>query len=858
MERAAAHYGITYRSFRRLVNAGVLASKSKPDPTCATQKRYTVRCHVSGNRADIFTGFVAFEPAIYDDTYFETYRMVRSVSQVGKGHPHPRHIVAGAYDLLTHKGLPTTRETMTNFLGGSRAEVTDFLKQKFAATVAGRVVLRNRYASGAAEVTLDDLRRALPNALRTAPYTCLDEHPSETWREPPPNVIRRILAIRHEQLRNAAALWTVNRMTSKVSGDHLHGVLKAVMALEILLGDRDISQPDVVGRMMRAYLIDKSALADDTDQTRYRAYRMWLVIHNGVEGYLKTLPTPEQRMAFSRFQIALPHNTTWFTREVWDRYGSLAEATEEARKERSDLLSNRYDEIRFIVEIRLQQASRLLSAYNQAVAALRALPRRLQEPFEVSYIEPVRYPDGRGSGTDQRVKIRIWSMALLRYKLCVNGPRPDNRKLFLPGGRRHIPREEHEHILEYVGVEPLQAGAPAAEPWFVELFRCGVFENPGTLTPQLLERHSALKDRLALRGCLEQAPTGLCAFDGRGNRTFYRQALGIMGMVLIPVENFYHGMLYARLSIRVQTVTGARSGELLQMTHTKDRWGVVDGIGDKDESRAYFMAVPKGGDHAKPRPYILDDDTMDAVLETVRFTKERFGHNGRMPIVKPAHAIREKCGSDRYIFTQGRKAIELSGLNLLYEVLLAGVASVHVHDPRHAFANRALEDGVPVDILAGWLNQKNVLVTKYYGKATRRQNEIYLDTFFGRRVNLKDLSERSPADMQDRLNHATQQVGSLQQVIGGVCTKATACDHRFACVGCASNVPDPRKRRQVEQSRDAAVSMREFFAREGLKADVRKHEEVIHDHDLFLREMRSIEEYRTEGFFQVRLESGSR
>ena len=77
-------------------------------------------------------------------------------------------------------------------------------------------------------------------------------------------------------------------------------------------------------------------------------------------------------------------------------------------------------------------------------------------------------------------------------------------------------------------------------------------------------------------------------------------------------------------------------------------------------------------------------------------------------------------------------------------------------------------------------------------------------------------------------------------------------------VGCASNVPDPRKRRQVEQSRDAAVSMREFFAREGLKADVRKHEEVIHDHDLFLREMRSIEEYRTEGFFQVRLESGSR
>ncbi len=856
LEGAAEHYGLSIRPLRRLVNAKVLVSQFDPGLTTSAWNRYRVRCHASGDRAAIFSDFVAQEPETYDNSYFATYKMVRSACRVGKGHPHPKHVVAGAHDILTSRGVPATRETITNFLGGSRTEVTKFLREKFAATAPGRVVLRNRYASGEAKDTLDDLRRALPKALSTVPYTCLDAHPSENWREPPPNVIRRLLAIRHEQLRNAATLWTMHRLTSRVSGGHLIGVLKAVMALEAILNGRDISKPDVVGAVMQAYLIDRSALPQDSDQTRFRAYRMWLAIHNGIEGYLKTLPAADQRKVLSQFQIALPHNTAWFTREVWDRYGGLAEETQEARKERSDVLSDRYDEIRFTVEIRLQQVARLLSVYNQATGGLRAAPRRLEAPLEVSYVEPVRHSDGRGTGTNQRVKIRIWPVALLRYMLCVNGPRPDNRKQFLPGGGRHIPEQENEFLLEYLGVEPVNPGDHAAEPWFVELFRCGVFENPGALAPQLLERQIFLKGRLSLRDSLEQSPSGLCAFEGRGDRSMSRRALGMMGMVLIPVENFYHGMLYARLGIRVQTVTGARSGELLQMVHNKERWGVIEGIGDKDESRAYFLAVPKGGDIAKPRPYIIDDDTMDAVLETVRFTKERFGQHGQMPVVKPAHAIKEKCGPGRYIFTQGDKAVEQPALNLLYQVLLAGVAVVQVHDFRHAFANRALEDGVPLDVVAGWMNQKNVQVTKYYGKVTRRQSETYRDTFFGRRVNMKDLSERSPTDMRDRLNQATQQVGCLQQVIGGICTSAAACDRRFACISCTSNVPDPRKRRQVEQSRDAAVSLREFFAREGLKAEVRKHEELIHDHDLFLKEMQSIEEYRTEGSFQVCLEDG--
>ena len=91
-----------------------------------------------------------------------------------------------------------------------------------------------------------------------------------------------------------------------------------------------------------------------------------------------------------------------------------------------------------------------------------------------------------------------------------------------------------------------------------------------------------------------------------------------------------------------------------------------------------------------------------------------------------------------------------------------------------------------------------------------------LDHFATHLGSLDEAFARAPAELQQQLEEARQQVGTLAKVPGGECTCHAICPMAFACTGCVFKVPDPARRVEiVEQQLWATVRLEQVTADHG-------------------------------------------
>jgi len=170
------------------------------------------------------------------------------------------------------------------------------------------------------------------------------------------------------------------------------------------------------------------------------------------------------------------------------------------------------------------------------------------------------------------------------------------------------------------------------------------------------------------------------------------------------------------------------------------------------------------------------------------------------------------------------------------------------HLLRHAFATYAVNiEGLPLDLVAKWLQQKNLEVTSYYSEMPEYMQIEQHSSFVARmatQINIREAILRSPEEIQKQAEAARRRVGMLVPVAGGECMLDAFCPNQFDCIHCPAKAPDPEKRSQVEEKRRWAEERLSYYEREGLVLEAEKMRQLLRACDLELREMNLILAYR--------------
>jgi hypothetical protein len=312
------------------------------------------------------------------------------------------------------------------------------------------------------------------------------------------------------------------------------------------------------------------------------------------------------------------------------------------------------------------------------------------------------------------------------------------------------------------------------------------------------------------------------------------------GRCFIPYVGIYAASLFAHLVIRVQTVTGARLGEVQQIAQNAECIKQLVNVGPKGATRWLLRLIPKG---RKVREnYFIDEETKDCLMELVRFLRE-VNKTKKLPIVETQYA---KTPPDRYLLQWSGRGIHQDVLNVLIRFMLHGLALktaegklIHItsHILRHGLATELAQMKVPVDVIAQILHQRDQTVTKYYARPTTTQVMNAAEIIFVDRVDVAAEALRSPDEIGRMLKEAEGKIGALTEVLGGTCVVANLCPAKFACVGCSGNAPDPDKRYQIERKRRWAQDQSGWAKKQGLLAEERQLKQIIQDCDLVLNEM---------------------
>jgi hypothetical protein len=173
------------------------------------------------------------------------------------------------------------------------------------------------------------------------------------------------------------------------------------------------------------------------------------------------------------------------------------------------------------------------------------------------------------------------------------------------------------------------------------------------------------------------------------------------------------------------------------------------------------------------------------------------------------------------------------------------------HLLRHAFATFAVQvEGLPRDLVAEWLKQKNLEVTRSYSKKGQQDVAEEHASFMERlamEINIREAIVRSLEEIRKLSEQARRRVGTLVPVCGGDCTFDGWCHNQFDCIRCPSKAPDPDKCPQVEEKQCWAEERLASYEREGLVLEAEKMRQLLRNCALELREMEMMVTHRKDG-----------
>jgi integrase len=608
----------------------------------------------------------------------------------------------------------------------------------------------------------------------------------------------------------------------------------------------------------------------DSQITRYTFLKDYSSATMHVWNWYDALPEAEQEV-YRRFVLP-PVNPLQI--EGLNKRNEIVEQQQLHRKTETAAVVPHFSALRAEAHFRYNRLARLRQAYYQALE--RVLPDRSNLPLDFFYEE--------GSPPVERFHFKLWD----RRSFVLD---PEHANLYHPStyecakyGLQAFSAEQNAMFLEFIKSEQLEGDTPPEGFWFTELLTLGLLgmgARRGS-DQQVAARQAWLRQWGYGEGTPEErvAPfktdtPGLLSWgDGKSNRgggtgQFIKNAQRRTKGTLIPVESLYAAATFGLLALDLLTTTGMRCGELMQVNLLpKCIVRLVDDppAGAKDRSprvRYLLRLLPKGERTETLHNYGVGKESMRLIERTAHMLCEHYklqpGETLPCVAFDPGHSRSHRFEQEKvpYLFQYNHQHLSDSSITACLRFLIHGMVFqtsegqsvvIKPHLLRHAFATFAVHvEGLPIDLVAKWLQQKNLEVTGYYSEMPEYMQVEQHASFVARlatQINIREAILRSPEEIRKQAEAARKRVGMLVPVCGGDCTLDAYCPNQFDCIHCPAKAPDPEKRYQVEEKRRWGKERLAYYEREGLVLEAEKMRQLIRACDLELREMEQIVAYR--------------
>jgi hypothetical protein len=314
------------------------------------------------------------------------------------------------------------------------------------------------------------------------------------------------------------------------------------------------------------------------------------------------------------------------------------------------------------------------------------------------------------------------------------------------------------YVVAYLGVTPQMPGGATQEPLIAQVAQSFILSGSAHLSPERFKRkltaHDAWQfpERFAL-------PSGLPWFE-LPRRYAVQEAItrlrdemadGVEApVVLIPHDEFCHGLMFAHSAIFIAADAGCRTGETLLAPSQSAKFEPITDPATGDVFKR-SDSIGKGGQPVRP---MMSPDTFGHFTDMIVEGAMRW-HGGKLaPPVAPNSQFlkREITTVARYAFTIGFRMINYAEIATLTRILYLGWHSVEGHDVRHIFNAMGRRAGIPPEIRQRLLNHADVETEAMYGPATpsevnRRQIQLNRQTSDNMAALLKESADGMSAEM---------------------------------------------------------------------------------------------------------------
>jgi len=445
--------------------------------------------------------------------------------------------------------------------------------------------------------------------------------------------------------------------------------------------------------------------------------------------------------------------------------------------------------------------------------------------------------------------------------------------------QRHAQAREHDGLfLEVINVERLEGNAPAEGFWFTDLLKQGVLgKKVRSGTPEEIAAKQAWlrawgygeDDSNEPVSPFEVRHQGLLTWPDASMGRITQEAQARCRGTLVPVESLYAATTFGLLALELLTTTGMRMNELMQVSLLPECLvRLIDdappGATDQTPRIRYVLRLlPKGERTDKRHHYGIGRDGLQLIEQTGHLLCDHYHlqPGEALPRVQfaPRHSRSHRFEEEKrpYIFQYHQQHLDDIAISACLRFLLHGMrfqtsegapVILKPHLLRHAFATFAVQvEGLPLDLVASWLKQKNLNTTRYYSK--KGQQDVAEDhaSFVERlatEIDVREAIVRSPEEIRKLAAQPRRPVGTLVPVCGGECTFDGWCPNQFDCIRCPSKAPEPEKRYQVEEKQRWAEERLTYYEREGLVLEAEKMRQLLRNCTLELREMDMMVAYR--------------
>ncbi len=611
-------------------------------------------------------------------------------------------------------------------------------------------------------------------------------------------------------------------------------------------------------------------LSQDPLSSRVTFFKRYMSATNLVASWLDFLPDAQQEV----YQPFLLPTVNPFLAEEFSKVEKEVERQQQDhRKEETEAVVPQFTALRAEAHFRYNRMARLWQAYQQALEQV--LPNHSNLPLEFSYEE--------GDPPVERIQCRLWD----RRSFVLH---PEHAHQYHPdtvsrarSKQRGFTDDNNKVFLEVMKTERLDGDAPPDGFWFTEILKRGVLGQKARWGAE--QEVAARQAWLRQWGYGENHSTEAASpFDahhqglltwpdtnstGRSTANFIGEAQRRTDGTLIPVESFNAATTFGLLALELLTTTGMRINELMQVSLLPECIiRMVDdpppGASNQTPRIRYVLRLlPKGERTDKRHHYGIGKDAIRLIEHTARMLCVHYHLQPgellpRVPF-RPDHNRSHRFNGEKvpYIFQYHTQHLDDDAISACLRFLMYGMtfqtsSGVPVilkpHLLRHAFATFAVQvEGLPIDLVAEWLKQKNLDTTRYYSQKGQQEVAEEHASFVERlatEINIREAIVRSPEEIRKLAEAARQRVGTLVPVCGGECTFDGFCHNQFDCIRCPSKAPEPEKRYQVEEKQRWTEERLAYYECEGLVLEAEKMRQLLRNCALELREMDMMTAYR--------------